>query len=283
MDARFAAAGSPRGARTLAAVGFALTLLCISLPAPAAVQAKTRIVWSSVDSERRPAATRHSPSPTAASGRSRAQPKAGAHSGHRRAVFAGWDAGRVRARPARRQGSADRAHRRRRAERARARPGLAPTPARSTPPPRGRRPLTRITPTRRVDRPLRSRSTIRPARPRCTPLEPGRQRPRRLSEPGIDGVYEDNRPLLVLTAAISPSSASATQTSIGCIRMNADGTDIRQLTPWELDADTPDLSLANRGPTRGLIVFQTFGHGAPEGQDPKPRHGAFDLRLAERV
>ena len=49
MDARFAAAGSPRGARTLAAVGFALALLCLSLPAPAAVQAKTRIVWSSID------------------------------------------------------------------------------------------------------------------------------------------------------------------------------------------------------------------------------------------
>ena len=50
MGARYAAAGSPRGARTLGAVGLALALLCLSLPAPATVQAKTRIVWSSVDS-----------------------------------------------------------------------------------------------------------------------------------------------------------------------------------------------------------------------------------------
>ena len=50
MDARYAATRSPRCARRLGAVGLALALLCLSLPAPATVQAKTRIVWSSVDS-----------------------------------------------------------------------------------------------------------------------------------------------------------------------------------------------------------------------------------------
>ena len=39
----------------------------------------------------------------------------------------------------------------------------------------------------------------------------------------------------------------------------------RQLTPWRLDADVPDLSLAAHGPTKDLVVFETFGQGAPKG------------------
>ncbi len=35
---------------------------------------------------------------------------------------------------------------------------------------------------------------------------------------------------------------------------------VRQLTPWELDADTHDVS------SRGVVAFETFGHGPPEGQ-----------------
>jgi Tol biopolymer transport system component len=44
-----------------------------------------------------------------------------------------------------------------------------------------------------------------------------------------------------------------------------DGTDVRQLTPWSLDADVPDLSQASDGPTSGLVAFETYGHGAPTG------------------
>src|ERR1700735_3825175 len=43
-------------------------------------------------------------------------------------------------------------------------------------------------------------------------------------------------------------------------------TDVRQLTPWEVGADEPDLSLAVDGPTKDLVAFETFGHGPPDGE-----------------
>ena len=49
--------------------------------------------------------------------------------------------------------------------------------------------------------------------------------------------------------------------------MRPDGSDVRQLTPWRLDADVPDLSLAAHGPTKDLVVFETFGQGAPKGSE----------------
>jgi hypothetical protein len=47
--------------------------------------------------------------------------------------------------------------------------------------------------------------------------------------------------------------------------MRPDGTHVRRLTPWRLDADLPDVSTATHGPTKDLVVFETFGHGPPEG------------------
>jgi hypothetical protein len=47
--------------------------------------------------------------------------------------------------------------------------------------------------------------------------------------------------------------------------MGADGSQVRQLTRWRLDADTPDLSPATHGPTKDLVVFETFGQGPPKG------------------
>jgi hypothetical protein len=47
--------------------------------------------------------------------------------------------------------------------------------------------------------------------------------------------------------------------------MRPDASAVRQLTPWRLDADVPDLSLAAHGPTKDLVVFETFGQGAPKG------------------
>ena len=49
--------------------------------------------------------------------------------------------------------------------------------------------------------------------------------------------------------------------------MRCDGSQIRQLTPWRLAADVPDLSLATGGPTRNLVVFETFGPRAPKGRE----------------
>jgi Tol biopolymer transport system component len=88
----------------------------------------------------------------------------------------------------------------------------------------------------------------------------------RLSEPGIDGIYEDYR------ARYSPDGRTITFVRVrnadlrsAVFAMAATGENVRQLTPWDIDADLPDLSQARRGPTRGLVVFETFGHGPPPG------------------
>jgi Tol biopolymer transport system component len=92
---------------------------------------------------------------------------------------------------------------------------------------------------------------------------------RRISEPGIDGVYED------YFARYSPDGTYIVFTRVrndpfdsAAFRMNLDGTDIRRLTPWRIDADLADLSPATSGPTKDLIVFETYGHDEtrPEGK-----------------
>jgi Tol biopolymer transport system component len=91
---------------------------------------------------------------------------------------------------------------------------------------------------------------------------------RRLSQRGIDGVYEDyharfaasGKYLIFLRLRNRDGKTSV-------FRMRPDGSDVRQLTPWRLDADVPDLSLAAHGPTKDLVVFETFGQGAPKGSE----------------
>ena len=90
---------------------------------------------------------------------------------------------------------------------------------------------------------------------------------RRISQRGIDGAYEDYR------ARWTPDGRTVTFTRIrndpfnsAEFAMDANGAHVRQLTPWELDADIYDLSQARAGRTKGLIAFETFGHGPPEGQ-----------------
>ena len=89
---------------------------------------------------------------------------------------------------------------------------------------------------------------------------------RRLSQPGIDGMFEDYH------ARFAPGGRYLIFVRIrnrdihsAVFRMGADGSQVRQLTRWRLDADTPDLSPATHGPTKDLVVFETFGHGPPEG------------------
>jgi Tol biopolymer transport system component len=90
----------------------------------------------------------------------------------------------------------------------------------------------------------------------------------RVSQPGIDGVYEDSY------ARYSPDGSYIVFTrlrihsdTIAVFRMNVDGSDVRRLTPWRLNADLADLSPATSGPTKDLIAFETYGHGdAPEGK-----------------
>jgi Tol biopolymer transport system component len=91
---------------------------------------------------------------------------------------------------------------------------------------------------------------------------------RRLSQRGIDGVYEDyharfaaSGKYLIFLRLRNRDVKSAV------FRMRPDGSDVRQLTPWRLDADIPDLSLAAHGPTKDLVVFETFGQGPPKGSE----------------
>jgi Tol biopolymer transport system component len=102
---------------------------------------------------------------------------------------------------------------------------------------------------------------------------------RRLSETGIDGVFEDYH------ARFSPDGSYLTFVRVrnadmrsAVFRMRPDGTDVRQLTPWDLDADLPDLSPALGGPTKGVVVFETYGHGAPTGSTQRVATVPADCR-----
>jgi hypothetical protein len=88
---------------------------------------------------------------------------------------------------------------------------------------------------------------------------------RRLSEPGIDGVYEDRY------ARVSRDGSYLTFQRLrladfkaALFRMAPDGSHVRQLTSWEVNADLYDLSTARSGPTKDLIAFQSVGRGNPD-------------------
>jgi WD40-like Beta Propeller Repeat len=90
----------------------------------------------------------------------------------------------------------------------------------------------------------------------------------RLSQRGIEPVYEDyharfdaSGKYLIFLRLRNRDGKTAV------FRMRCDGSQIRQLTPWRLAADVPDLSLASGGPTRNLVVFETFGQGPPKGRE----------------
>jgi len=91
--------------------------------------------------------------------------------------------------------------------------------------------------------------------------------PLRLSEPGIDGAYED------YSARYSPDGGYVVFTrvrnkpfAVAAFRMDVDGSDVQRLTPWRLQGDLADISPATSGPTKDLVVFETYGTGAPRGK-----------------
>jgi TolB protein len=89
---------------------------------------------------------------------------------------------------------------------------------------------------------------------------------RRLSPLDIDPIYEDDLAtwsrdrsyIQFLRLRADPLDERNVQSSV--FRMRPDGTDVRQLTPWETNADETDLSQAARGPTKDLVVFETNSH-----------------------
>jgi len=90
---------------------------------------------------------------------------------------------------------------------------------------------------------------------------------RRLSEPGIDGVYEDyNARWSTRGSYIVFSRLQNSSFNTAVFRMQTDGSAVRQLTPWTLGGEEADLSQTLSGPSKDLVVFETHGNGS-HGQD----------------
>lgn len=87
---------------------------------------------------------------------------------------------------------------------------------------------------------------------------------RRLSDPAIDGEFEEARP------SFAPGGYMVVVRGnnlgeLAVFRLDLNARNPHQLTPWELEAELPVVSPAEPGPTADLVVFETFGHGAREG------------------
>lgn len=86
----------------------------------------------------------------------------------------------------------------------------------------------------------------------------------RISQPGIDGAFEE------YSASFAPAGYMVflrirnADIASAAFRRDSDG-HVTQLTRYSLDADTLSVSPAASGPSRDLVVFETFGHGAPDG------------------
>jgi Tol biopolymer transport system component len=87
----------------------------------------------------------------------------------------------------------------------------------------------------------------------------------RFSQTGIDGAFEDYRATFAPGGYVAFVRVRNADGHNAVFRMSPDATDLRQLTPWELDADLPAVSPASSGPSKDLVVFETFGHGPPDG------------------
>ncbi len=87
----------------------------------------------------------------------------------------------------------------------------------------------------------------------------------RLSQPGIDGVFEDYNATFAPDGYIVFIRVRNADIKSAAFRMDADGSHIRRLTPWSLDADELSVSPARTGPSKNLVVFETYGHGQPAG------------------
>ena len=85
---------------------------------------------------------------------------------------------------------------------------------------------------------------------------------RRLSQPGIDGVFEDGY------ARLTPDGRAVVfvrhrdlDSTNALFRMSLHASHLQQLTPFGPAGDFFDISPAQSGPTKGLLVFDTFRKG----------------------
>ncbi|MEJ7745004.1 MAG: hypothetical protein WKF73_22200 [Nocardioidaceae bacterium] len=88
----------------------------------------------------------------------------------------------------------------------------------------------------------------------------------RVSEPGIDGTFEDYSASVAPAGYIVFVRGRNADLKSAVFRMSSGAGHVRRLTPWRLSADLPEISPATSGPTQDLVVFETYGHGAPNGK-----------------
>jgi Tol biopolymer transport system component len=88
---------------------------------------------------------------------------------------------------------------------------------------------------------------------------------RRISPPWIDGKYEQSY------LRVAPDGSYVTFERLrlsdfhsALFRSRPGGSHVQQLTPWAISAEVNDLSTASHGPTKNLIVFESYGRGDPE-------------------
>lgn len=86
---------------------------------------------------------------------------------------------------------------------------------------------------------------------------------RRFTAAGHDETTEETNPHFAPAGYIIVLHVRR-DTRVAIFKLRLDGTHPQQLTPWELDADLADVSPARYGPTKNLVVFETYGHGVSE-------------------
>ena len=80
----------------------------------------------------------------------------------------------------------------------------------------------------------------------------------RFSDPALDPATEETVPSFA-PAGYMTVIHGRPDGSTAVFRLRLDGTHAHQLTPWSLNADLPEVSPAESGPSRNLVVFETAG------------------------
>lgn len=87
----------------------------------------------------------------------------------------------------------------------------------------------------------------------------------RVSEPGIDGQFEDYYASVAPAGYLVFGRLRTADFHTAVFRMNPDGTDVRQLTPWSLNGHLPFVSQATSCATEDLAVFRSVLPGGAAG------------------
>lgn len=85
----------------------------------------------------------------------------------------------------------------------------------------------------------------------------------RVSEAGIDGTFEDYDASFTSSGTLVFLRIRNADIHSAVFRREHRGS--VQLTPFAMDADLSSVSPARSGPSKDLVVFETFGHGPPDG------------------